>query len=101
MYETQMLRFFGIPHQEAPACKARDGTYVNAALQASLTIRDGILTDPEGTRRRLSPRSATEFFIEGLPETLCFRGDGTATLCGQQIIPQWSKTGTVYTIETR
>ena len=101
MYEAQMLRFFGIPHQEAPACKARDGSYVNAALQASLTIRDGILTDPEGTRRRLSPRSATEFFIEGLPETLCFRGDGTATLCGQQIIPQWSKTGTVYTIETR
>ncbi len=95
-YETQMLQFLGIPRKEAPAYEAEDGTYVNAELQASFSIRDGILTDPEGVRRRLSPRSPTEFFIEGLPETLCFQADGSMTLCGQQIIPQWSETGRVY-----
>ena len=64
-------------------------------------IENGILTDPEGVRRRLSPKSPTDFFIEGLPEILCFDDDGSATLRGQQIIPQWSETGRVYTLIKR
>ena len=97
VYETQMLRFLGVSRRQTPAYKAEDGTYVNEELQASFTIRDGILTDPEGTRRRLSPKSSTEFFMEGLPEILCFCGDASVKLCGQQIIPQWSETGRIYT----
>lgn len=97
LYEGQMLRFLGVPRRQTPAYKAQDGTYVNAELPASFSIRDGVLTDPEGTRRRLSPKSSTEFLIEGLPEILCFCGDASVTLCGQQIIPQWSETGRVYT----
>ena len=96
IYEAEMLRFLHIAHQDAPAYKAKNGTYVQAALGVSFSIKDGILTDPEGVRRRLSPKSPTEFFIEGLPETLCFCGDDSVTLCGQQIIPQWSETGWVY-----
>ena len=99
LYETKMLRFLGISRQNELPYKAKDGTYVNAALGASLYIKDGILTDPEGARRRLSPKSPTEFFMEGLPETICFCGDESMTLCGQQIIPQWSETGTIYTRE--
>ena len=99
IYEAEMLRFLGIAYREAPSFKAEDGTYVNAALGASFSIKDGILTDPEGVRRRLSPRTAAEFFIEGLPIILCFGGDDIVKLCGQQIIPQWSETGTVYTRE--
>ncbi len=101
VYEAEMLRFLGIAYREAPSCKAKDGMYINAALGASLSIKDGILTDPEGTRRKLSPKSQKEFFIEGLPETLCICGDGSVKLCGQQIIPQWSETGTVYTREKK
>ena len=100
VYEAEMLRFLGIEHRNAPSFKARGGTYVNTALGASFSIRDGILTDPEGVRRRLSPKSRTEFFIEGLPETLCFCGDAAVKLCGQQIIPQWSEAGTIYTRES-
>ena len=99
LYEAEMLRFLGIARREAPSFQARDGTYVNAALGASFSIKDGILTDPEGARRRLSAKTPTEFFIEGLPETLCFIGDDAVKLCGQQIIPRWSETGTVYTRE--
>ncbi len=99
LYETEMLRFLGIARQDAPSCQAKDGTYVNAALGASFSIKDGILTDPEGARRRLSPKTPTEFFIEGLPEILYFFGDNRVKFCGQQIIPQWSETGTVYTRE--
>ena len=96
LYEEKMLRFIGISRQDAPPYKAKDGTYVNAALGASFSIRDGILTDPEGARRRLSPKSPAEFFIEGLPETLSFIAEDSFRLCGQQIIPQWSEEGTVY-----
>ena len=96
VYEAEMLRFLGIKRQDAPPGKAKDGTYANAALGVSFTIRDGILTDPEGARRRLSPKSPTEFFIEGLPETLLFFAEDSVQLCGQQIIPQWSEEGTVY-----
>ena len=101
VYEAAMLRFLGIAHQAAPAYKAKDGTYANAAIGASFSIKDGVLTDPEGAKRRLSPKSATEFFMEGLPELLCFCGDETVKLCGQQIIPRWSETGTVYTRVTK
>ena len=100
VYEKEMLRFLGIAHQDAPSYKAKDGTFVNVAAGASFSIKDGILTDPEGVRRRLSAKSPTEFFMEGLPEILCFCDDETAKLCGQQIIPQWSETGLVYTRET-
>ncbi len=101
LYERKMLKFLCIAHQDAPSCKAEDGTYVNAATGAALSIKDGILTDPEGAKRRLSPKSPTEFFMEGLPEILCFEKDGSAKLRGQQIIPRWSETGTVYTRETK
>ena len=100
-YEAEMLRFLRIARQDAPSFKAKDGTYVNPALGVSLSIKDVILTDPEGAKRRLSPKSPTEFFLEGLPEILCFEEDGSVKLCGQQIIPQWSETGTVYTRETK
>ena len=98
IYEAEMLRFLGIAYRDAPAFKAKDGTYVNAAIGASFSIKDGILTDPEGVRRKLSPKTSTEFFIEGLPEILCFCSDGSVKLCGQQIIPQWSESGMVYKI---
>ena len=98
-YEVEMLRFVGISRRSAPSCQAKDGTYMNPALKASLSIKNNVLTDPEGVRRSLSPKTSTEFFIEGLPELLCFNGDGTVKLCGQQIIPQWSEAGTVYTRE--
>ena len=96
LYEEEMLRFVGIARKEPPPYKAKDGTYVNAALGASFSIEDGILTDPEGGRRKLSPKSQTEFFMEGLPETLVFFTEDSFLLCGQQIIPQWSEEGTVY-----
>lgn len=100
-YEAEMLRFLGIARQDAPSYKAKDEMYVNVATGASLSIKDGMLTDPEGAKRRLSPKSPTEFFMEGLPELLCFEDNECVKLCGQQIIPKWSETGTIYTRETR
>ena len=95
-YEDRMLRFLGLEHRDAPSCKAKNGTYVNAAHGFSFTVADGVMTDPEGTRRKLSPKNSVEFFIENLPETLHFSGEDSAEFRGQPIIPEWSENGLVY-----
>lgn len=96
-YEGRMLRALGLERRGAPSCKAKDGTYVNAAHGFSFTIADGVMTDPEGTKRKLSPKDSSEFFIENLPETLCFSGGDSAEFRGQPIIPEWSENGLLYT----
>ena len=95
-YEDRMLRFLGAGRREAPSGRAKDGTYVNAGLGFSFSIRDGVMTDPEGTVRRLTPKGPDEFFIENLPETLRFFSEDSAGFRGQPIIPQWSENGLVY-----
>ena len=77
--------------------KATDGTYENAEYGFSFTIQDNVMKDPEGVQRRLSPKSQSEFFAWGIPTILQFLGENSIRLLGQQIIPQWTETGTVYT----
>ena len=69
---------------------------MNAGHDISFTIADGRMTDPEGVCRSLSPLSANEFFVEGLPTILEFFDDRHIRLHGQQIIPQWTETGMIY-----
>ncbi|MBO4637348.1 MAG: hypothetical protein J5685_09410 [Clostridiales bacterium] len=95
-YEDRILGCFDIGRMEAPSYKAADGTYVNAGHDISFTIADGRMTDPEGVCRSLSPLSANEFFVEGLPTILEFFDDRHIRLHGQQIIPQWTETGMIY-----
>lgn len=95
-YEDRMLRFLGAERREAPSGRAKDGIYVNTGLGVSFSIRDGVMTDPEGTRRKLTSKGPDEFFIENLPETLRFFSGNSAGFCGQPIIPQWSENGLVY-----
>ena len=37
-----------------------------------------------------------ENFVEGIPTILQFVGEDSVRLLGQQIIPQWTETGTIY-----
>ena len=98
-YENEMLELLKINREEIPAYKAMEGTFVNAEYGLSFTIKDNVMKDPEGVQRQLSPKSQEEFFVEGIPTILQFFGESSIRLCGQQIIPQWTETGTVYTIE--
>ena len=92
-----MLELLEIHRVEIPACKATEGMFVNAELGLSFTIQDNVMTDPEGVRRRLSPKSRDEFFVEGIPTILQFFEENSIRLLGRQIIPQWTEAGTVYT----
>ncbi|MBP5452352.1 MAG: hypothetical protein J6Y16_08970 [Treponema sp.] len=98
-YEGEILGLLEINRVEIPAYKAMEGTFVNAEYGLSFTIRDNVMKDPEGVQRQLSPKSQEEFFVEGIPTILQFFGESSIRLCGQQIIPQWTETGTVYTKE--
>ncbi|MCR5733993.1 MAG: GNAT family N-acetyltransferase [Lachnospiraceae bacterium] len=95
-YEDEMLEFLGIRRTETPAGKAPDGVYVNAESRTVLTVKDYELLDPEGTKRVLTPRSGTAFFADCIPTILDFSQEGLVKICGQQIIPEWTQTGTVY-----
>jgi len=96
-YEDEMLGLLKINRVETPAYKAMDGTFVNAELGISFTIQDNLLKDPEGVQRPLTAKSQNEFFVEGIPTILQFFEENSIRLLGQQIIPQWTETGTVYT----
>ncbi|SCX17190.1 hypothetical protein SAMN02910339_02397 [Lachnospiraceae bacterium YSD2013] len=98
-YEDEMLGLLEIPRIEIPAYKAQEGTFVNAEHGLSFAIKDNVMKDPEGVQRHLSPKSQDEFFVEGIPTILKFFEEDSTRLLGQQIIPQWTETGTVYTRE--
>ena len=96
VYEDKMLDLLEINRVEIPAYKAPDGTFVNKENGFSFVIQDNVLKDPEGVHRHLSPKSEDEFFVEGIPTILQFFGENSIRLLGQQIIPQWTETGTIY-----
>ena len=96
-YEDEMLRLLEIHRVDIPAYKAMEGTFVNMEQGFSLSIQDNMMKDPEGVQRHLSPKSQDEFFVEGIPTILQFFGGNSIQLLGQQIIPQWTETGTLYT----
>lgn len=100
-YEDAMLKLLGIRRVEMPAYQAADGTFVNAEHGFSFTIQDNVMIDPEGVERRLSPKSREEFLVWGIPTILEFTEENSIRLLGQQIIPQWTETGTVYTRSER
>jgi len=95
-YEDEMLGLLIIHRVEIPAYKAMEGTYVNMEHGFSFTIQDNVMKDPEGVQRHLSPKSQDVFFVEGIPTILQFFGENTIRLLGQQIIPQWTETDTIY-----
>ena len=96
-YEDEMLGLLGMCRVEMPAYKATDGAYENAEHGFVFTIQDNVMKDPEGVERRLSSKSQGVFFAWGIPTILQFLGEDSIRLLGQQIIPRWTETGTVYT----
>ena len=96
-YEEEMLGLLEIHRVEIPAYKATGGTFVNVEHGFSFSIQNNVMKDPEGVQRQLSPKSQDEFFVEGIPTILQFLEEDSLRLIGQQIIPQWTETGTIYT----
>lgn len=95
-YEKEMLQFLEIEYKEAPTYCAPEGIYINPDHNFEFTIKENMIIDPEGTKRKLTSKNQTEFFIECLPMVLNFFEENLVKLSEQQIIPHWTETGMIY-----
>ena len=95
-YEDEMLDFLRIGRKPDPPYFPPGGVYRNDQLDMELSVSGSALTDPEGKTRRLTPKSAAEFYVENLPTLLCFGQTGQAVTAGRQINARWTATGTVF-----
>lgn len=94
--EDEMLAFLGIQRREAPDFRPRPGVYRSEALELTMEIEGNILRDPVGVSRRLTARSANEYYVEGLPTVLRFAGPDQIAVLAGQIAEKWTTLGAVY-----
>lgn len=93
--EEKMLSFLGVKRTlNIDAC-APNGIYKNNELGYVIQVEDRSIIDPEGTRRKLTPKNQNEFYVDWLPIVLRFENDGII-MAGTQISDRWSATGTRY-----
>lgn len=97
-YENQMLSFIAIENIACPNFMPPNGTYINEALNYIIIIDGLSMTDPDGNKKKLTPKSVSEFYIECLPMILQFNNASQIIMQGTQICARWSTTGTVYNI---
>ncbi|MCL2351761.1 MAG: hypothetical protein FWC55_04425 [Firmicutes bacterium] len=95
-YEDGLLSFLGIGRKPGPESVPQSGVYRNEALDCAITVDGLTITDPEGTVRRLTPKSGNEYYTECLPAVLRFEEPGRIVVSGRQICARWTTAGTVY-----
>jgi len=97
-YESKMLSFLGIENRSGRKFfpQNQNGVYRNEELNLEIIVDGLTITEPEGSNRKLTPKSENEFYVECLPIILRFEKSGHIVLTGQQILARWTTTGTVY-----
>ena len=93
--EDEMLSFLGVRRASDIEACAPKGIYKNRELGYTIQVDGLFITDPEGARRRLTPKSQNEFYVDWLPVVLRFE-EGGIVLAGTQICDRWSATGMRY-----
>jgi len=94
-YENKMLCFIEIENIPSPEFLPPNGVYRNEELNYEITVDGLMIIDPDGNEKKLTPKSANEFYAECLPMILRF-GSQNIIMTGSQINARWSTTGTVY-----
>lgn len=94
--EDQMLSFLDLERKPSPNASPPRGTFQNEALGLKFAVDGLIMADPTGKERRLTPKSANEFYVECLPAVLRFDGPDQVTITGGQICERWTILGTRY-----
>ena len=95
-YENKMLSFIEIENTPSPNFYPPDGVYRNDELDYEITVVGLMIIDPDGNKKKLIPKTAKEFYIEGLPMILHFENTDQIVMSGLQIHTRWSITGTRY-----
>jgi len=94
-YENKMLSFLKIEDIPSPEFFPPDGVYVNDELGFTITVDGLTMTDPNGNRRKLIPKTNNEFYVECLPITLQFMKK-SIVMSGVSICERWTKAGMMY-----
>lgn len=93
--EDEMLSFLGVRRTTKIEACAPSGTYKNSELGYSIRVENLFIIDPDGTKRKLTPKSPNEFYVDWLPVVLRFEKD-KIVMVGSQISDRWSTTGMQY-----
>ena len=94
-YENKMLSFLKIENIPSPEFLPPNGVYKNEEFNYEITVDGLMITDPDGSRKKLTPKTANEFYIECLPMILRFE-EKQIIMTGLQINAHWSTTGMKY-----
>ena len=89
-YENKMLSFLGIEYIASPKFLPLNGIYINEEFNYKIIINGLNMTDPNGDNRVLTPKSASEFYIERLPIILRFEESDQIVVSGIQICGPWT-----------
>ena len=94
--EDALFAFLSMERTPPVTAQPVDGLY-RAEKYGWEIVVDGLrITDPEGKRRKLLPKSSSEFHLECLPTTLRYINSDAFVISGDQICAQWTTLGTVY-----
>lgn len=99
IYENKMLSFLGIERIPGPEFFPPNGIYRSEELNCEIIVDGLIITDPDGNKKKLTPKTANEFYAECLPMVLRFEDLGQLIMTGLQINARWSTTGMIYKIK--
>jgi hypothetical protein len=95
-YEHKMLKFFNMSYIEPPMALYPNGKYINQELNQCIEIVNEYLITPNGGRKRLSPKSQNEFYLNDIP--VFIRVDNnTIIIEGEQLCDKWTTNGTRFT----
>lgn len=71
------------------------GTYRCKELNQQLQLVEGYIITPDGAKKKLVPKSSSEFYIHDLP--VIIRRDGERIIIkGEQLRDRWSIIGAIY-----
>lgn len=93
--EDAMLYFLGVKRTSNIDACAPNGIYKNNELGYTIQVENHSIIDPNGTRRKLTPKNQNEFYVDWLPVILRFENGGMV-VGGTQICDRWSATGMQY-----
>ena len=95
-YENKMLSFLEIETIPSPNFVPPNGIYKNEEFGYKITVDGLMIIDPDGSNKKLTPKTANDFYIERLPMILHFEDSKQVIMTGLEINAHWSTTGMMY-----
>ncbi|MCL2093086.1 MAG: hypothetical protein FWH12_02725 [Treponema sp.] len=99
-YENSILHFLNIDNIASPVFLPPSGIFFNQEYDSKFIIDGLTIQYPDGRNRKLTPKTAQDFYVERLPIILRFDNPEHFTITGTQINEPWATIGTIYTKTT-